>query len=151
MLTISDSSPLIALHSIDRLHLLHDIYGSITIPQAVAGEVMRFSLPAWIEIASLPDWTIDLESKVGLGPGETDAIRLGLALKPNQILLDDGAARALAKRHGLHVIGVCGILLAAKRLTILPEIKDSLDRLVATSFRVSPRLYRELLARAGEF
>jgi hypothetical protein len=148
--TISDSSPIIALEAIDRLHLLRDIYGSVTVPPAVATEVKRFRLPHWIDVAPLPAEMPHIDGAIGLGPGETEAICLALTLLPNQILLDDGAARVAARRHGLNVIGVCGILLTAKKLGMLPTIAGDLDRLVATSFRISPRLYSELLVRAGE-
>jgi uncharacterized protein len=111
--TISDSSPIIALQAIDRLHLLRDIYGSVTVPPAVATEVNRFPLPHWIDVAPLPPETPHLDGVIGLGPGESEAIRLALTLLPNQILLDDGAARAAARKRGLSVIGVCGIALTA--------------------------------------
>lgn len=37
---ISNASPLIGLSSIDRLHILKDLWGRIIIPEAVYGEVV---------------------------------------------------------------------------------------------------------------
>ena len=40
MRVISDSSPLIALSRIRQLDLLHQLYGDVTVPQAVVQEVI---------------------------------------------------------------------------------------------------------------
>jgi uncharacterized protein len=77
-LVVSDSSPLIALSQIGQLKLLHDLFGEVVVPEAVAGEVEPgFRLPAFIT-------TRPLAMRVGLeiltpklGLGETEAIRLG--------------------------------------------------------------------------
>lgn len=48
-LVVSDSSPLIALSQIDQLKLLHNLFGEIVIPEAVASEVQPGILPpAWV-------------------------------------------------------------------------------------------------------
>ena len=41
MIVVSDSSPLIALASIGRLHLLHDLFGEVFVPPAVWAEVLH--------------------------------------------------------------------------------------------------------------
>ena len=150
MITISDSSPLIALHAIDRLDLLRALYQSILIPPAVAAEVNRFPLPPWIHVTPVPGNVAELAGERGLGPGESEVIRLALHLKPDQILLDEENGRVAADRRGVFVIGVLGVLLTAKKAGILGSIRGDLDRLRQTSFHVSSRLYREILVRAGE-
>jgi predicted nucleic acid-binding protein len=71
-------------------------------------------------------------------------------LQPNRIILDDGAARSAARSHGLRVIGVLGILLSAKNLGAISSVRDEVDKLMTASFRVSPKVYRDLLVHAGE-
>ena len=150
VITISDSSPLIALHAIDRLNLLRTLYQSILVPPAVAAEVKRFPMPVWIHVTPVPGSVPELAGERGPGPGESEAIRLALHLKPDQILLDEENGRAAADRRGLFVIGVLGVLITAKKAGILGSIRCDLDRLRETSFHVSSRLYREILVRAGE-
>jgi predicted nucleic acid-binding protein len=48
------------------------------------------------------------------------------------------------------VIGVLGILLSAKKLGAISFVRDEVDKLVTASFRVSPKVYRDLLVHAGE-
>ena len=85
-----------------------------------------------------------------LGRGETEAISLALEIKPEHVILDDGAARFLATSHGLHVVGVLGILLIAKNLNLIPDVRSNVDALRAASCWISPQLYRDILSRAGE-
>lgn len=37
---IANTTPLIALANIDRLELLHELYGTIIVPQAVVDEII---------------------------------------------------------------------------------------------------------------
>lgn len=89
-------------------------------------------------------------SQQSLGRGETEGISLALEIKAERIILDDGAARSVATAHGLKVIGVLGVLLIAKKLGITQSARADVDALRTRSFRVSPRVYRLILARAGE-
>jgi predicted nucleic acid-binding protein len=45
---------------------------------------------------------------------------------------------------------VPGILLSAKNLGALSSVRDEVDKLMKASFRVSARVYRDLLVNAGE-
>ncbi len=54
-LSVSNSSGLIALESIGRLDLLHRLYGTVTIPEAVAQEC-GMTLPAWLSVQAVEDW-----------------------------------------------------------------------------------------------
>lgn len=85
-----------------------------------------------------------------LGAGEPDAIAPAIQLAAERIVLDDGAARAVARGHHLRVIGVLGILLSAKQLGFISSVRGEMEGLMAAEFHISPRVYRELLVRAGE-
>jgi hypothetical protein len=111
---------------------------------------MRFPLPTWIQVMPVPPSAPNFGQHAGLGPGESEVIRLALHFRPDRVLLDDADARNVAKGLGLLVVGVVGVLLAAKNLGVIPEIAGDLDRLLATTFRISSRLYRNTLTRAGE-
>jgi predicted nucleic acid-binding protein len=148
---VADSSPLIALHAIERLDLLRDIYQSIVVPEAVAREIRRFRLPSWIEVCPLPKDPPQLEGMIAsLGRGEIAAIQLAIAHSAQRVVIDDWDARSEAMRRSLKVVGTCGFLLAAKNLGLIPSLARELDKLLSVTFRLSPRLYRELLVLAGE-
>jgi predicted nucleic acid-binding protein len=56
----------------------------------------------------------------------------------------------LAEAAGLNVIGTLGLLLEAKRAGYIGTIRAELDKLLETSFFLSPQLYDQLLIMAGE-
>jgi predicted nucleic acid-binding protein len=116
------------------------MFDTITVPAAVAAELKSVLVPDWVRVVSIPQGEIPHVIEAGLGRGETEAIHLALHLRPDRLLLDDGEGRREAKRLGLRVTDVLGLLMAAKRMALLP----------ASGFRVSEGLYRELLASCGE-
>ena len=152
MVVVSNSSPLIALASIQRLDILPALFESILMPPVVAREIEPSIpvLPDWLSIRSpsvvrpSPLW------RPRLGAGEREALVLAIELKADWILLDDLPARRSAEATGLNVIGTLGVLLTAKRAGLLKSIRPELDALVRTSFFVSPQLCAKLLHAAGE-
>jgi uncharacterized protein len=148
--TISDSSPLIGLNAIGRLDLLRRMFHEVIVPPGVAQEILSFSLPEWILVVPLPRSEANPLKQNNLGLGETEAINLSIQLRSERIILDDAAARSAATAQGLRVIGVLGILMSAKQQGLIRSIREDLDALKSASFHISPRIHREILARAGE-
>lgn len=91
-----------------------------------------------------------LTSRGRLGEGEWEAIALAVELGAGAILIDDRPARQLAEAAGLKVIGTLGLLLEAKRAGHIGTVRVELDKLVVTSFFLSPQLYEQVLRMAGE-
>ena len=152
MAVVSNSSPLIALARIQRHDLLPAIFESIFIPPPVAREIAPSIpvLPAWLRIQApsiLPPAPL---LRRRLGAGERDALALAIELRADWIILDDLPARRSALATGLNVIGTLGMLVTAKRTSLLTSIRPELDALLRTSFFLSPQLYNELLQAAGE-
>lgn len=93
----------------------------------------------------------DIEREHRLDLGEANAIVLALELKATQLLIDERLGRTEAKRQGLRITGILGVLLAAKRQGLISTICPILDQLIGeANFRISKRLYDEALALAGE-
>ena len=88
--------------------------------------------------------------RASLGPGESEAISLAIELDSQLLLLDDLAARRLALGLHLPIVGTLGLLLAAKRKSLLDAIKPCIDQLLSHHFRVSTDLYSRVLRDAGE-
>ena len=148
---VSNSSPIIALADLHRLEFLFELFGEISVPPAVIVETVTAApLPQWIQEVELRQPLGLHIGFVGLGPGESEAIRLALETHPPWLILDDRPARRLAISLGIPVIGTLGILLAAKRKGLLTALQPILDELMQTGFFVAPALYRQVLADADE-
>jgi predicted nucleic acid-binding protein len=157
---VSNSSPLIALATINRLTLLKALFEQVAIPQAVYDEVVihgegepgsrEVAEAAWIHTFQVKDrLAVDL-LRESLDAGESEAIVLAQELNALYTLLDDTLARRKARLIGLRVTGTMGILLIAKKADRIPAVRPILDELRQTDFRMSERVYQELLAKAGE-
>lgn len=152
MAVVSNASPLIALAGIRRLDLLPALFESVLIPPAVAREIHRSIplMPAWLQTRALGAGPPTVGLRRALGDGEREAIGLALEIQAEVVILDDLPARRIAEDKGLNVVGTLGVLLAAKRAGLIERIRPELDDLVKTSFYLTPELYDQLLAAAGE-
>ena len=149
---VSNSSPLIALARIQRLDLVPAVLQSVLIPPAVAREIEPSipALPAWVSVRVPSSRRPPLSSRGRLGDGEREAIALAIEIGADAVLMDERAGRRVAEEGGLKVIGTLGLLLEAKRAGHIETIRAELDKLLETSFFLSPQLYDQLLRMAGE-
>lgn len=148
---VADASPLIALSQIDCLHLLRKLFDIIYIPPAVAREVApSVTLPEWILQKDLVQEIGPTVLRFNLGLGESEAITLALELAARRLILDDRPARRLAQALHIPIIGTLGILIAARRKELIPAVGSYLDTLLDHDFRISRRLYQQVLADANE-
>lgn len=159
-LVVSDSSPLIHLARIGRLGLLRQLFGEITIPQAVYREVVvegrgkpgseQIASAPWIRTASIRGETLKRALLIFLDEGEAEAIVLAVEMNADLVLLDEREARIQAKRLGLRVTGTLGILLKSKKAGLVENLREELAELKRTGFRISSTLEQEILNKAGE-
>ena len=163
MIIISDTSPISNLVVVNYVHLLPDIFGTIIIPKPVHAELLAngpghpVTLLAqsvdWLEIGSVKDLAAVavLENDRNLDPGEAHAIVLAGELNAHQLLIDERLGRTEAQRLGLSIVGILGVLLLAKQRQLITSVKPLMDGLISqANFRIRPRLYKEVLRRAGE-
>jgi predicted nucleic acid-binding protein len=149
---VVDASPLIALQQIGELSLLQRLFDRVLTPPGVALEVRPSlpELPVWLEVqAPAPSQDARIEAAV-LGAGESEAIALALAVRPDWIILDDLAARTLARRLDLPVLGTAAVLSEAKTQGLIPAVRPLLDALLAKGFHLSRGVYQHILELAGE-
>ena len=149
---VADTSPLIALHQLGRLSLLQRILGEIYIPPAVARELSPGvpDLPSWIVVRGLAQPIASEILRASLGAGESEAMSLALEVKAELLIVDDRPARRLALNLGISVAGTAGILLRAKQLGFVPEVRPLLDEIIRRGFRLSPAIREKALDDAGE-
>ena len=146
---IIDSSTLIALHKLNLVGILKELYTFINVPEAVRCE-LGHDLSQWMKILAVDnmDMVRDLSKK--LGEGESAVITLGIERENTVLVLDDLRARQTAKKLGLRITGLLGILLKAKKRNKIARIKPLMEILARERFRISPTLKNEILRIAGE-
>lgn len=161
MIVVSDTSALCNLALVDCLWLLAAIYQTIIIPEVVANELAAASnltissilQLSWIQTQSLTNSQLSdqLQQGRGLDAGEANAIALALELQADDLLIDERLGRQEARRLGLSIIGILGILLIAKQRKLIPQVQPVMDASIdQAGFRVSPQLYQRVLALSQE-
>ncbi|MBT1708775.1 DUF3368 domain-containing protein [Fulvivirgaceae bacterium PWU5] len=146
---ISDASCLIILDKINKIEILSDLYQNIITTPEVAKEFGK-SLPTWITLRESSDKNYQKVLEVSIDPGEASAIALSLNYSEPLLLLDDLKARKMAKKLGLVFTGTLGILVKAKKLGVISELKPVIDLIRNTDFRISELLVDEILKEVGE-
>jgi len=157
---VSDTTAITHLAKIGALHLVHQLYMKIYIPEAVYLELTAHGnrVPGAKEVASYP-WIktqkVKNVEKVRslskfLDPGESEAIVLAKEIMADLLIIDEKIGRVHAKAAGLNITGMIGILLLAKEKKLIPKVKPYLDKLIATRFKLSMKLYNQALSMTGE-
>jgi len=163
VIIVSDTSPIANLIIVGHVDLLSQLFRSIVIPDMVYRELLAngedhlvtqtVMAVDWLDIRSVSDLSqvLTLERDYRLDSGEAHAIVLALELEAAQLLIDERLGRRAAKRRGLRMTGILGLLLAAKRQGLISAVRPVLDRLLSeANFRISNQLYVETLAIAEE-
>lgn len=158
MRIVTNSSPLIAFAILNQLNLLALIFSEIYVPQAVFTEVSVWGKPYSHELRAFSKdkvktvqntIAVQLLSK-DVDLGEAEAITLALESGIKDILIDDPKGRKIATVSGLFPIGTIGVLIQAKRLGHVSQVKPDLDKLIANRIRIGKNLYQQALKLAGE-
>ena len=154
---MADTGPLIGLARVDKLDLLRLLYGSVVVPPAVREELgIESGYPGanvlsaaltdrWITVHSSQGLVIATELADSLDPGEAEAISLAEERAARFLLIDDAKGRRFARQRGLPVVGVAGVLLAAKSAGILAAVAPVLRNLSSAGYRLSPELMSGVL------
>jgi predicted nucleic acid-binding protein len=149
---VSNATPLRYLAEIGALQLLPYLFGNVVIPTAVEQELTHRHAPECVRnvILSPPEW-LDIRAiqqadarLATLDPGEREAITLASELGIDIVLLDEKMARDVSTQRGLRCIGTLRILAeGAKQGQI--TLRDAIERLRRTTFRVHPALLDRVL------
>ena len=155
----ADASPLIGLATAGVLHVLRELFGTVTITRLVKDEMtggrrrpgaeaidaaMR---DGWLRVAPAPPETWRL---TGIDAGEASTIALAAQREGALLLIDDALGRAQAAALGLEMLDVAGILLAAKRARLVRAVKPLVARLARRGFTMPDDARQSLLRDAGE-
>ena len=130
---ILNNTPLVALWALGHLTLLRDLYEEVLIPQAVYEEFLaieRLSRQTalaeapWIKVTPLLNPRQALVY-VGLDRGEAEVLALANELSARLVVIDELKGRRYAKRLGLPLTGVVGVLLNGQASRLDPSFSPS--------------------------
>ena len=153
---IANTTPLIALASINRLDLLRELYGTIIVPQAVIDEIIREPAKqrvrdaAWIKVEAIRDPSQKDFFRARLHAGEVEVMILAREQKADLVIMDDDAAKKTAKFLGLNVTGTLGILLKAKTEGYLEKVGPIMDEMILDGLFIGDTVKSYVLKEAGE-
>ncbi len=157
MIVVSNTTPIISLASIQRIDILRRVFGEIIVPQAVYNEIKAKE--------SYGHKDIDLEfiqvRKVKgelykdlllnqLDLGEAETILLAKELNADLVIIDENLAYKIARNSALHVTRTLSILLKAKHVGIIDNIKPLLDEMISKGRWYSQNVYNNFLKKIGE-
>jgi len=157
MKVICNTTPFIALSSINQIGLLKEVYSSIIVPRAVIEEINeggKINVPDlttfdWIEV--IPNLT-NFENRLlfQLDYGEQQVVLNALKLKLDLVLIDDKTARNIAEYLGINVKGTLGVLVEAKRKGLISSFKERALKMKEYGIRFSEQLINEISSSLGE-
>lgn len=160
---VVNTSPLINFAMIGQFPLLTQLFGRLTIPQAVAQElerhehrypnvskiVLQSSVLDVLNIAPTP--LLDT-LRLDLDAGEAEVIALAVEQQASLVILDELAARYVAEAQGLKFTGSIGCLAEAKRTGLVSELGPLLDAMrMEAGFWLRDALRERVLRDAGEW
>jgi uncharacterized protein len=156
---VCNTGPLIALSMVGQPGLLASLYRRVIVPESVLREIVsggtgrigaaEIEAASWLE--RFPDPEPEPLLAKELGRGEATVIATAHLIQARLVLIDERRARRIAEQaYGLAVKESAGILVAAKRAGILPEVRPLLEEMVRQGYFLSWRLIERATAEAGE-
>jgi predicted nucleic acid-binding protein len=160
MTVVSNTGPLVALAKVDKLSLLEQLFGRVHIPPAVHRELLAKrgselprlddALARFIEVTQVPRIAPAVKiATLRLGPGEQQAIALAYELKA-LLVIDDRLGRAAARRLGLVITGLAGVLVRAKETELITAVRPLLNEIRQHGYWLSDELLDVAAKMAGE-
>jgi len=156
---VVNASPIILLGKAGIIHLLPELCSELVVPQGVIAEVasgqiadagrdwLRRSGQQYLRKVPTPHPAL---SEWGGGAGEAEVISWALQNPGFIAILDDRAARNLATKHRVPVIGSLRVIVLAKERGLIPAARPVLERLRGAGAYVSDSLIDRAIALAGE-
>lgn len=153
----SNTTPFIALASVQKLDLLPQLFGEIYVVQEVIDECKvggRIYVPdlttlAWIKpVQSLP--VVHNTILLNLDKGEKHTLDMAKQLGALKVLMDEKIGRMLAEYMGLQVMGTLGVLLQAKKRGLIPSFRACTQAMMDQGIRYEQSLIDKLAQISGE-
>ena len=155
---ITNTTPIISLLKIDKLELLKELYGELTVPNAVYQGIEKGKHKPYYQNLKLVDWikiekiknTDSLAFFVDLDKGEAEVLILAKEQKADLVILDEIMGRRYAKSLELNLTGTIGVLLKAKEKGMIDSIQEILTELTEKGTWLNPKLIKRVIDLSNE-
>lgn len=157
MIVFSNTTPFIALSSIDQLSLLPRLFTKVYVVIEVEEECKAGGLIQVPSFKTLP-WVKLIKSKplmhqmilLELDKGEKYTIDMACQLKADRVIIDEKIGRNMAEYLNLNVIGTLGILLTAKQRGWIHSFTDCVHSMQDKGIYYHPGLIKKLAETVNE-
>ncbi|AFZ56528.1 DUF3368 domain-containing protein [Anabaena cylindrica FACHB-243] len=156
---VINTSPLIVLFKSQLTYFLPQLFTEIIVPSRVWSEIVKAGK---IDIASqqLPNSTWAKQVKVseisslilpwGIDCGESEVLTFALENNGYRAVIDDAAARKVAKSLNIPFMGTLGILILAKKQGLITSISEPIQALQEAGLWLSNDLIQLLKEQVKE-
>lgn len=157
MIVFSNTTPFIALCSVNLLQLMPAIFDTIVVASSVLEECSEggkifvpdlVNLP-WVRVQAVPV-NQRLPAVFELDRGERDTLLLAAQQAEALVLMDEKLGRNMAEYMGLQVTGTLGILAKARTLGLIPSFTLAALDMREQGIFFSEGLVRRIALRLGE-
>jgi predicted nucleic acid-binding protein len=156
-MVFSNTTPFISLCSVNLLHLMPAIFGTVVVAEAVVDECNaggKFFVPdltalPWVSVQALQS-DKRLPALFELDRGERDTLLLASQHTAALVLMDEKLGRNLAEYMGIQVMGTLGILAKARAQGLIPHFSRAALAMREQGIYFSEGLVHRIAARLGE-
>ncbi len=151
MIVFSNTTPFIALSSINKLDILPKLFGEVHVVTEVieecaeGGEILVPDLRtlSWVtEVYSTEQITIGI--LLELDKGEKHTLQMAKAMNADKDIIDEKIGRDVAEYIDLEVMGTLGILLKAKQNGWIDSFSSSANSMMEQGIRYNAELIKKL-------
>ena len=157
MIVFSNTTPFIALASIDQLDLLPQLFNQVHVPESVIEECAEGGRILVPDLRSL-DWIVPIEDEAAgglpflfeLDRGEKQTILLARKHGAGKVIIDERLGRRVAEYVGLSVTGTLGVLAKAKSTGLIPSFHAAAQAMRQQGIHYNAGLIARLAQHLGE-
>lgn len=156
MLVVADTGVLISLIHTHYLGLIEQVFGDYVIAQAVWDELNNYDNPLFdkSKLETLAPKVRKINTRnyltVLMDIGEAESSVLYDEMNADYLLIDDNKARKIAESLGINCIGTLGLLLKAKQIGLISELKPIFTEFLTHGRYFSVSLLNQILINIGE-
>jgi predicted nucleic acid-binding protein len=156
-MVFSNTTPFLALSSVDLLHLLPSIFDEIVVAPSVVDECReggRILVPdltslSWVRVQPVQDER-RLPALFELDRGERDTLLLAAAQSGALVVMDEKLGRAFAEYLGIQVTGTLGVLAKARTIGLIPSFSRAASQMRDQGIYFHNDLVKRVALRLGE-
>ena len=157
MIVFSNTTPFIALSSINKLELLPKLFGQIHVVTEVIEECAAGGMISVPDLRAIP-WVVEIHPSqaitisilLELDKGEKYTLQMAKELKADRVIIDEKIGRDVAEYLGLEVTGTLGILLKAKQNGWAESFTESANAMSDQGIHYNKTLIKKLAKVIGE-